>query len=184
MYRYMHVHKVTVFDKRYLWYVAVFGKVGLHMVLRGAVKPITDPHLNESNEVPDSRSSTPLLPEDNEKEVNLIKIFWLKFICFRWKKKWFLSFLFTLYLNHNATASWQWQIPMSNTTSLTMINLKILLVIPYELPVYWLWPWPKGSPYFLIFFLQYSMRTLVDSNSKTRPFILITVYMYMFKVYY
>lgn len=47
----------------------VFGKVGLHMVLRGAVKPITDPHLNESNEVPDSRSSTPLLPEDNEKEL-------------------------------------------------------------------------------------------------------------------
>lgn len=53
------------------------------MVLRGAVKPITDPHLNESNEVPDSRSSTPLLPEDNEKEVNLIKIFLLKFICFK-----------------------------------------------------------------------------------------------------
>lgn len=70
----MHVHKVTVLDKD-ICDVAVFGKVGLHMVLRGAVKPITDPHLNESNEVPDSRGSTPLLPEDNENEVKLIKIF-------------------------------------------------------------------------------------------------------------
>lgn len=147
----MHIHvhacsQSNCSSQRYLWYVAVFGKVGLHMVLRGAVKPITDPHLNESNEVPDSRSSTPLLPEDNEKEVNLIKIFWLKFICFRWKKNDFcLFYLLNLYLNHNATASWQWQIPISKTTSLTMINLKILLVIPYEVPVYWLWPRPKGS---------------------------------------
>lgn len=91
----MHIQacsQINCFWWRYLWYVAVFGKVGLHMVLRGAVKPITDPHLNESNEVPDSRSSTPLLPEDNEKEVKLIEIFWLKYICFRWKKNDFCLF--------------------------------------------------------------------------------------------
>ena len=39
------------------------------MVLKGAVKPITDPYLNESNQVPDSRSSTPLVPEESQKEV-------------------------------------------------------------------------------------------------------------------
>lgn len=149
----MHIHEHACSQsncswQRYLWYVAVFGKVGLHMVLRGAVKPITDPHLNESNEVPDSRSSTPLLPEDNENEVKLIKIFWL---CFRWEKNDFCLFLFTLYFNPIATASWQWQIPM-NTTSLTMINLKILIPYTTKVPVNWLWPWPKGSPFCVIFF--------------------------------
>ncbi|XP_048759035.2 cyclic nucleotide-binding domain-containing protein 1-like [Ostrea edulis] len=47
----------------------VFGKAGLHMVLRGAVKPITNPYLNESNEVPESRSVTPLVPEETQKEL-------------------------------------------------------------------------------------------------------------------
>ena len=42
------------------------------MVLKGAVKPITDPYLNESNQVPDSRSSTPLVPEESQKEVEKI----------------------------------------------------------------------------------------------------------------
>lgn len=75
------------------------------MVLRGAVKTITDPHLNESNEVPDSRSSTPLLPEDNEKEVKFIEIF-CQIDCYLFQMK-RISFchsfiLFSLYFNHNA----------------------------------------------------------------------------------
>lgn len=45
------------------------------MVLRGVVKLIIDFYLNESNEVLDFRSSILFFLEDNEKEVNLIKIF-------------------------------------------------------------------------------------------------------------
>lgn len=45
------------------------------MVLRGVVKLIIDFYLNESNEVLDSRSLIFFFLEDNEKEVNLIKIF-------------------------------------------------------------------------------------------------------------
>lgn len=67
------------------------------MVLRGAVKPITDPHLNESNEVPDSRSSTPLLPEDNEKEVKLIKIFDLNLFVSDEKKIIFVFFIYFVF---------------------------------------------------------------------------------------
>ncbi|KAK3085643.1 hypothetical protein FSP39_006527 [Pinctada imbricata] len=44
----------------------VFGRSGLYMVLKGKVKPITYPYLNEDNEPQDSRAPTPLLTDENE----------------------------------------------------------------------------------------------------------------------